>query len=187
MMNNKTSVQAGFTLIEVMVAVAVLGIALPALMYSMIAQVESSGYLRDKLFAQWVASNQITEIRLQNRMNGRLKKGKDQGSVEMANQKWYWRSNIKVFAQAEFKDIYGIEVAVYQDKDAKDDESLIRSVAILREYSKQGVAMPQPEIVSDDNDNSGNQSSGGTTQSSGGTTQSSGGTTQDNGDSDATQ
>lgn len=171
MMVNKSSAQAGFTLIEVMVAVAVLGIALPALMYSMISQVESSAYLRDKLFAQWIATNQITEVRLQNRMDGRLKKGKDQGSVEMANQKWYWRSNIKVFAQEEFKDIYGVEVSVYQDKDAKDDESLIRTVAILREYSKQGIAMPQPEQVLDDNNSANNNS----------------GETQGDGDSNVTQ
>ena len=39
--------QKGFTLIEVMVALLVVGIALPALMVQITAQVDGSAYLRD--------------------------------------------------------------------------------------------------------------------------------------------
>jgi general secretion pathway protein I len=153
--------QQGFTLIEVMVAVAILGIALPALMYSMISQVESSAYLRDKLQAQWVAENVLNLARLENRVSGRVKKGKDEGSEELANQTWYWRSKTEVFAQEEFKDIYGIEVRVYKEKDDAEDESVIRLVGILRQYPQAAFKLPQPvkpsESAQEQDQNAGEQ------------------------------
>ena len=55
----------GFTLIEVMVALMVIAIALPALLGALYRQVDGSAYLRAKSIAQWVASNKLTENRIQ--------------------------------------------------------------------------------------------------------------------------
>ena len=54
----------GFTLVEVMVALAVVAIALPALMISLYQQVDSTGYLRDKSLAHMVAANKLSELRI---------------------------------------------------------------------------------------------------------------------------
>mgnify|MGYP001548877174 CR=1 FL=1 len=48
-----------FTLVEVMVALAVVAIALPALLGALSQQVDATGYLRDKSLAQWVAANNV--------------------------------------------------------------------------------------------------------------------------------
>ena len=55
----------GFTLVEVMVALMVIAIALPALLKALYQQVDGTAYLRDKSIAQWVANNKLAENRIQ--------------------------------------------------------------------------------------------------------------------------
>jgi general secretion pathway protein I len=53
--------ERGFTLVEVMVALAVVAIALPALLVALSQHVDGTGYLRDKSLAQMVAANKLAE------------------------------------------------------------------------------------------------------------------------------
>lgn len=53
---------AGFTLLEVLVAMAIFAVAAIALLNAGRDQIQSSGYLENKTFAHWVAMNQIAEI-----------------------------------------------------------------------------------------------------------------------------
>ena len=55
---------AGFTLIEVMVALAIVAIALAAGSRAASAVVGTSQRLNDVVLAQWCADNQLTEMRL---------------------------------------------------------------------------------------------------------------------------
>lgn len=82
----------GFTLVEVLVALAVVALAITALLTAMMRQLDGSAHLRDKLFAQWVALNQLELARLANRHGNQLPTGMEQGSEEMAGRTWYWRS-----------------------------------------------------------------------------------------------
>jgi len=82
---------SGFTLVEVLVAVAVVALAVTAVLTAMMRQVDGSAYLRDKLFAQWVALNQLELMRLENRHSNQLPAA-DSGNVEMAGRTWYWRA-----------------------------------------------------------------------------------------------
>lgn len=84
----------GFTLVEVLVAVAVVALAVTAVLTAMMKQVDGSTYLRDKMFAQWVALNQLELLRLENRHSNQLP-ASDSGSVEMAGRTWYWRAQPK--------------------------------------------------------------------------------------------
>jgi len=80
----------GFTLVEVMVAMLIVGVALPALLFQVIAMVDGTGELRNKAVAQWVAENQLATIKLQKHMNGSVPRGKLTGEAQMAGTTWVW-------------------------------------------------------------------------------------------------
>jgi general secretion pathway protein I len=82
--------QAGFTLVEVMVALAVVAIALPALLVTLYQHVDATGYLRDKSMAQMVAANKLEELRILSHSGQSLLQGKDSGVSTMAGREWYW-------------------------------------------------------------------------------------------------
>ena len=80
----------GFTLIEVMVALAVVGLALPALLFQVMGNVDNEAYLRDKALALWVAENRLAETRLLRSMGQRVLNGSASGTEQMAGRSWHW-------------------------------------------------------------------------------------------------
>lgn len=80
----------GFTLVEVMVALAIVALALPALLFALQQQVDATGYLRDKSMAHAVAANKLSEVRILALARGDLLKGRESGVVTMADRDWYW-------------------------------------------------------------------------------------------------
>jgi type II secretion system protein I len=75
---------AGFTLVEVMVALAIVALALPALLLTLDQQIDGTAYLRDRSLAQIVASNRLTEVRLA------LRSGRQnlRGTPQPAAKRW---------------------------------------------------------------------------------------------------
>ena len=57
--------QRGFTLIEIMAAMAITAFALSATYYAVMQSIGAIDRLQDKTFAHWIALNQLTEMRLQ--------------------------------------------------------------------------------------------------------------------------
>lgn len=82
----------GFTLIEILAAVAVLAIALAAILSGMARYADSAGYLRQKMLATWVAHNRMTELELQ---PGRPDTGRSNDKVDMAGFTWQWQAEVK--------------------------------------------------------------------------------------------
>ncbi|MDM3869759.1 type II secretion system minor pseudopilin GspI [Porticoccus sp. W117] len=82
---------SGLALVEVMVALAVVAIALPALLSSVEAGSNTAAHVRDKAMAQWIAGDRITERRILRRL-GQTQKDESSGEVEMAGQRWQWRT-----------------------------------------------------------------------------------------------
>ena len=107
----------GFTLIEVMVALAVVAIALPALLMSLYQQVDSTGYLRDKSLANMVAANKLTEIRIVSRASQSLLRGKDSGVSPMADRDWYWWLDSQ---PTEVENFYRVEITVALDEEQRE-------------------------------------------------------------------
>jgi general secretion pathway protein I len=81
----------GFTLIEVLVALAVLTIALAAVMRAISQSIDTSADLRDRTVAMWVAQN-----RLATHQAARDFPGLDttEGDAEMAGRAWRWREQV---------------------------------------------------------------------------------------------
>jgi len=101
----------GFTLIEVMVALAVITIGLAAVIKTVSSTTMNSIHLRDKTFAYWVAQNQLAEIELTDSTPG---KGFTDGEEKMAGVTWYWTRKVE---GTEDPDTSRIEVSVRKDKD----------------------------------------------------------------------
>lgn len=154
-MSKKTD---GFTLIEVMVAVAVIALALPALMTTMFGYIDGTGYLRDKLQAQWVAQNRIAELRLASSFgNSRESMTGQRGEEKLAGRTWYWQSRAKEFEQLEFAGIYGIEVSVWKNEPQDDESPLVTLVGIVRQPEQQPITRPAPESPPSQNDGNGDE------------------------------
>ncbi|MEJ2530798.1 MAG: type II secretion system minor pseudopilin GspI [Halioglobus sp.] len=99
----------GFTLVEVMVALAVVAVALPALLVSLNQQVDSTGYLRDKSMAHMVAANKLEEVRILARARESLLQGRDSGTEQMADRDWFWWVSSTPTEVAQF---YRVEIDV---------------------------------------------------------------------------
>jgi general secretion pathway protein I len=77
----------GFTLIEVLVALVIVALGLTALLVAVNGTARTSGFLRDKTLAQWIALNRLTEVRL-----NLIKFGQntDTGELDFGNRKWHY-------------------------------------------------------------------------------------------------
>jgi general secretion pathway protein I len=81
----------GFTLVEVLVALAVVAIGMAAVMGALTSSANTVSYLRDKTFAQWVALNQIATLRLSGQMTAT---GNSDGDTDYAGRSWHWRQEV---------------------------------------------------------------------------------------------
>jgi general secretion pathway protein I len=77
----------GFTLIEVLVALMIVAMGLAALMIAVSSTARTSGALRDKTLAQWMALNRLSEVRLNLVKFGQ---NTDTGEVNFANRTWHY-------------------------------------------------------------------------------------------------
>ena len=78
----------GFTLVEVLVALMVVAIGLAALMVAVSGTARTSGYLRDKTLAQWIAMNRLTEVRLN--ANNKFAQNTDAAELDFAGRQWHY-------------------------------------------------------------------------------------------------
>jgi general secretion pathway protein I len=81
----------GFTLIEVMLAMAVFSIAGIALLSAATNNMRNIGYLEDKMFANWVAANQLVTNNLVAKWPP---KNNVKGDVELAGRLWFWQQKV---------------------------------------------------------------------------------------------
>ena len=81
----------GFTLIEVLVALAIVSIALLALSQAGGRSLDTQYQLEQRSIALWVAANQLAEIEL----NKPVQPGTRAGQVQMAGQDWRWQADIQ--------------------------------------------------------------------------------------------
>lgn len=106
--------QQGFTLMEVLVAMAILAIALASIIKVSANQSINTEHLRDKTLAHWVAMNQIAQLQLTQQWPSA---GKKNGEEEMGWRKWYWQS---IVFETPDERVRRVEINVFRER---DDES----------------------------------------------------------------
>lgn len=90
-MNRALAQHAGFTLLEVMVALSIVAIGLAAVIQVSASYTSNISYLRDKTLASWVAGNILTEQQV---TRSWPEVGSHKGSYSMAGQEWDWRMDV---------------------------------------------------------------------------------------------
>ncbi len=126
----------GFTLVEVMVALAVVAVALPALVFSLSSQVDATAYLRDKAVARMVASNKLEELRLVSRARQQLFNGDTSGVADFGGREWFWWVHTEA---TELDGFVRMEVGVSETEETRDN-ALYTLVAFMNADLGEGVA-----------------------------------------------
>jgi general secretion pathway protein I len=81
----------GFTLIEVLVALAIVAVGMAAVLGTLNSSADTIVYLRDKTFANWVALNQIAQVRLTGQQPAT---GDTSGDADFAGRSWTWHQTV---------------------------------------------------------------------------------------------
>lgn len=110
--------QTAFTLVEVLVALAVAALGLAAVSASVNQMLDLSDVMRKRTYANWVAQNQIAEMRL---ANIEPKVADTEGDVEFAGYQWRWRA---VVSETGVEKLFRVDVEVRLD----GSDNLIRQV-----------------------------------------------------------
>jgi len=83
----KRSRVSGFTLIEILIALAVLAIALTAAAHSVGAAVDTTVALRERMLARWVAEDRFADLELREEWPALDTR---EGDAEMGGRKFHW-------------------------------------------------------------------------------------------------
>jgi general secretion pathway protein I len=130
----------GFTLIEVLVALAIVAIGMAAVLGALTSSANTVAYLRDKTFAQWVALNQIATLRISGQMTPT---GNSDGNTDFAGRSWHWRREVTA---TQVPGVVRIDVKVRPaDVKADEDKGWFTTVSGI-----QGDAVGVPNMVNPD-------------------------------------
>lgn len=86
----------GFTLLEVLVALAIFALVAASVLTASARSVQTAAQLEAKTLAMWVADNRLTELQLAEVPPA---DGRDQGQVEFAGRRWLWQSEIQATSE----------------------------------------------------------------------------------------
>jgi general secretion pathway protein I len=104
----------GFTLLEVVVALAVVSLGIIAA-FNLIVQISSGSlHMKEKTFAGWIASNEITRLRISGEFPD---VSQFDGDVEFAGSQYRWRATISETGVKDLRRI-DMDVAYADDPDA---------------------------------------------------------------------
>ena len=123
--------QKAFTLLEVLVALAVLTLGLGTVIKVSGNQASQLAYLKDKTIALWVANNKVNEIKLTDWPGT----GTSSGHEFMADQEWRWKLKV---SNTEDKDLRRLEIEV--NRENEEGEPVVRFIAFTGKKNKKSKA-----------------------------------------------
>ncbi len=97
---------SGFTLIEVMVAMAIAALGLAAVAASVSQMVDAGAAMQQRTYASWIAQNKIAEMRLANVIPD---VSESSGDTIYANREWTWRATV---SETGVENLYRVDVQV---------------------------------------------------------------------------
>ena len=104
---------AGFTLIEVMVALAIAGLSLAAIAASVSQMIDAGSTMQERTYASWIAQNKIAEMRLANVVP---EVSNTNGEVNYAGLEWGWRA---IISETGVENLFRVDVEIsYAGSDA---------------------------------------------------------------------
>ncbi|MFK8027964.1 MAG: type II secretion system minor pseudopilin GspI [Gammaproteobacteria bacterium] len=123
------STKRGFTLIEVVVAVAVIALGLMGTIKTVGTVTKNTAYLNERVIATWVAQNAMAsyELNLENDADKETT-----GSEEIAGIEWYWT---KKLVNTQDPGIQRVEIDVRRD-DKPDSQVYASLVSLFPAYFK---------------------------------------------------
>jgi len=119
--------QKGFTLLEVLIALAILAIALAAAIKGVSSHVSNLVYLKERSLAHWVGLNALTELRVSGQWP---KTGEIKGDEAMAGREFKWVISV---TEVEGGDVRRLDVKVSPEDD--DERPLSTMVAYVGKSS----------------------------------------------------
>lgn len=142
----------GFTLVEVVVALAIVAIGMLAVFKTIGDTINNVSTLRDRTFAAWIADNQITEVRLSGQMPS---VDETEGDLEFAGRRWHWVARV---SQTPVEGLRRIDISVRREGDA-EESSLISLAGFIGATATSTGPSPTPWNSGqvDDGDNGGGE------------------------------
>lgn len=105
--------EKGFTLLEVLVALTVAGVALAALMKIIGVYVSDSADIQQRIYAHWAASNVLMEGMFATPWPGM---GTDTGSTTLAGHEWSWQRTV---TETPYDVMRKVEIRVFGGRDGE--------------------------------------------------------------------
>lgn len=125
---------AGFTLLEVLVALAVLATTMTALVLAGTNRTDGIGYMRDRTIATWIAGNRLTALRLERTWP---RTGTREGEARAAGRAWSWQARI---SNTPDENIRKVEVTVSPDGSTERLARLVGYIGDPRMRSARGAS-----------------------------------------------
>jgi general secretion pathway protein I len=138
----------GFTLVEILVALAVLAIALTATARSLGAAIDTTAALRDRTLARWVAEDRLAQIELSREWPSLDVK---EGDADMGGRAFRWRQETGVTPSARMRRV-AVSVSL-----PGGDSALAKMTGFVEQIAPQAGLQTGPQTGSQTGPQTGSQ------------------------------
>lgn len=108
---------AGFTLLEVLVALAIFALVAASVLTATARSLQTASRLEEKTLAMWIADNQLVELQLS---KNPVAEGRDQGEVDFAGRRWQWQSEVQATREPDMRRVTLWVAPIAQDRSTAD-------------------------------------------------------------------